>query len=101
MIARLHRAGAPTAVWIPDDAREGLRDLTRARDDMKHLQRQAKQSLCVFCFAMANAIAEQATGLRHIINGWKSNDSGNQFFLDGHGTNIRTAVQPTGEFMLE
>jgi transposase len=38
MLARLHRAGELTAVWVPDDAQEGLGDLTRAREDMKHLQ---------------------------------------------------------------
>ena len=48
MLARLHRAGELTAVWVPDDAQEGLRDLTRAREDMKDLQRQAKQRLCAF-----------------------------------------------------
>jgi transposase len=48
MLARLHRAGELIAVWVPDDAQEGLRDLTRAREDMKHLQRQAKQRLCAF-----------------------------------------------------
>jgi transposase len=48
MLARLHRAGELTAVWVPDDAQEALRDLTRAREDMKHLQRQAKQRLLAF-----------------------------------------------------
>lgn len=48
MLARLHRAGELTAVWVPDDAQEALRDLTRAREDMKHLQRQAKQRLSAF-----------------------------------------------------
>jgi transposase len=48
MLARLHRAGELTAVRVPDDAQEGLRDLTRAREDMRHLQRQAKQRLCAF-----------------------------------------------------
>ena len=38
-LARLHRAGELTAVWVPDGAQEALRDLTRAREDMKHLQR--------------------------------------------------------------
>jgi transposase len=47
-LARLHRAGELTAVWVPDGAQEGLRDLTRAREDMKHLQRQAKQRLLAF-----------------------------------------------------
>lgn len=48
MLARLHRAGELTAVWVPDDAQEGLRDLTRAREDMKSLQLKAKQRLSAF-----------------------------------------------------
>jgi transposase len=47
-LARLYRAGELTAVNVPDSAQEALRDLTRARDDMKHLQRQAKQRLLAF-----------------------------------------------------
>jgi transposase len=30
-LARLHRAGELSPVWIPDEAQEALRDLTRAR----------------------------------------------------------------------
>jgi len=48
MLARLLRAGELTAVWVPDGLQESLRDLTRAREDMKHLQRQAKQRLLAF-----------------------------------------------------
>jgi len=48
MLARLHRAGELTAVWVPDGAQEALRDLTRAREDIKHLQRQVKQRLLAF-----------------------------------------------------
>lgn len=47
-LARLHRAGELTAVWVPDGAQEALRDLTRAREDLKHLQRQARQRLSAF-----------------------------------------------------
>jgi transposase len=47
-LARLHRAGELTAVVVPDSLQEALRDLTRAREDMKHLQRQAKQRLLAF-----------------------------------------------------
>jgi transposase len=47
-LARLHRAHELTTVWVPDGAQEALRDLTRAREDMKHLQRQAKQRLLAF-----------------------------------------------------
>jgi transposase len=47
-LARLHRAGELTAVWVPDEAQEALRDLTRAREDMKHMQQLGKQRLLAF-----------------------------------------------------
>ena len=47
-LARLFRAGELTAVWVPDGAQEALRDLTRAREDMKHIEKQAKQRLLAF-----------------------------------------------------
>lgn len=47
-LARLHRAQELTSVWVPEGAQEALRDLTRAREDMKHLQRQVKQRLLAF-----------------------------------------------------
>ena len=31
MLAKLHRAGELTAIWIPDAAHEAMRDLVRAR----------------------------------------------------------------------
>jgi transposase len=31
MLAKLHRAGELTPIWIPDDAHEAMRDLVRAR----------------------------------------------------------------------
>jgi len=47
-LARLLRAGELTAVWVPEEAQEALRDLTRGREDLKHLERQAKQRLQAF-----------------------------------------------------
>lgn len=47
-LARLHRSGELTAIWVPDGAQEALRDLTRAREDMKRLQLQSKQRLLAF-----------------------------------------------------
>jgi transposase len=47
-LAGLLRAGELTAVWVPDQEQEAIRDLTRAREDMKHLERQARQRLCAF-----------------------------------------------------
>lgn len=48
MLARLHRAGELTAVWVPDGEQEALRDLTRAREDLKQLEKQSKQRLLAF-----------------------------------------------------
>ena len=48
MLARLHRAHELTPVWIPDDEHEALRDLTRARGDMKDAERRARQRLLAF-----------------------------------------------------
>jgi len=54
----LHRAGELTAVWVPDQ--EALRDLTRAREDLKHLQRQAKQRLLAFLLRHGQCYAGQS-----------------------------------------
>ena len=47
-LARLHRANELTAVWVPCSEQEAMRDLTRAREDMKHLERQSRQRLSAF-----------------------------------------------------
>ena len=47
-LSRLHRAGELTAVWVPDPEQEAMRDLTRAREDMKGLERITKQRLNAF-----------------------------------------------------
>lgn len=47
-LARLARSGDLTPVWIPDTEQEAMRDLTRARDDMKAQERKARQQLNAF-----------------------------------------------------
>ncbi len=47
-LAQLLRAGELTAVWVPDQEQEAMRDLTRARTDMKVQQRKARQQLNAF-----------------------------------------------------
>jgi transposase len=44
-LARLLRAGELTPIWIPDREQEAMRDLTRAREDMKAMERQSRQRL--------------------------------------------------------
>ncbi len=48
MLARLHRAGELTAVYVPDDQDEAMRDLSRAREDAVIAARKAKQRLKAF-----------------------------------------------------
>ena len=48
MLARLHRAGELRAVWVPDEEQEAMRDLTRAREDLKGIELKARQCLGAF-----------------------------------------------------
>jgi transposase len=47
-LARLHRAGELTAVRVPTPAEEALRDLVRAREDLKSDRRIARQRIRSF-----------------------------------------------------
>ena len=47
-LARLARSGDLTPVWVPDAEQEAMRDLTRARDDLKAQERKARQQLNAF-----------------------------------------------------
>jgi transposase len=47
-LARLHRAGELTAVRVPMPAEEALRDLVRAREDLKNDRRIARQRIRSF-----------------------------------------------------
>lgn len=47
-LARAHRAGDLTAVWVPDEEHEALRDLTRARADAREDRHRARQRLGKF-----------------------------------------------------
>ena len=47
-LARLHRAGELSAVYVPNDEDEAFRDLTRAREDAKGDEKKSKQRLSAF-----------------------------------------------------
>ena len=47
-LARSHRSGDLTAVWVPDEASEALRDLVRAREAAKQDQLRARHRLTKF-----------------------------------------------------
>lgn len=44
-LAGLYRAGELTSVWVPNKEQEAMRDLTRAREDMKAMERHSRQRL--------------------------------------------------------
>jgi transposase len=48
MLAKLHRAGELTAVWVPDAAHEAMRDLVRARGTAVRVLTKARQHLTGF-----------------------------------------------------
>ena len=48
MLARLHRAGELTKTYAPCLEDEAMRDLTRAREDAKGLEKRAKQRILAF-----------------------------------------------------
>ena len=47
-LASLFRSGELTAVWVPDEEQEAIRDLTRARGEMKRVELQLKQRVSAF-----------------------------------------------------
>ena len=60
-LARLHRAGELTAVRVPTPAEEALRDLVRAREDLKSDRRVARQRIRrASCSATAGATRRRA-----------------------------------------
>jgi transposase len=48
MLARLHRAGELTPVYVPRSEDEAMRDLCRAREDAKRAERKVRQQLNAF-----------------------------------------------------
>lgn len=76
-LARCHRAGDLTAVWVPTPAHEALRDLVRTREDAREDQQRARQRLGKFL-------------LRH---GWKSPAEIKQNWTKKHMTWIKSQVQ--------
>jgi transposase len=48
LLARLHRAGELTAVYVPQEEDEAMRDLSRAREDAKQAEIKARQQLAAF-----------------------------------------------------
>jgi transposase len=64
-LARLHRAGELTPVWVPDQAHEAIRDLVRARLAAVRSLRQARQQLSGFLLRHGRHYHRPAWTLMH------------------------------------
>ena len=74
MLARLHRAGELTAVYVSDARDEAMRDLTRAREDAVAAARKAKQRLNAFLLRNALTFAGRTKWSKAYF-GWLSDIS--------------------------
>ncbi len=64
-LAKLHRAGELTPVWVPDQADEAIRDLVRARQAAVRTLRQARQQLSGFLLRHGHHYNRPAWTLMH------------------------------------
>ena len=64
-LARLHRAGELTVVWVPDQAHEAIRDLVRGRLAAVRTLRQARQQLSGFLLRHGHHYHRPAWTLMH------------------------------------
>jgi len=64
-LAKLHRAGELTPVWVPDQKHEAIRDLIRARHAAAREQRRARQQLRSFLLRHGHSYSRTAWGAMH------------------------------------
>jgi len=57
-LAQFLRSGHLTAVWVPDEQTEALRDLERARDDAKRAEKTVKHQLAKFLLRQGRRYSE-------------------------------------------
>src|SRR5215467_5795537 len=66
-LAKLHRAGELTMVWVPDPGHEAMRDLVRARLDAVRALRRARQQLSGFLLRQGCHYGRPAWTKLHIV----------------------------------
>jgi len=59
MLTRLYRAGELTSVWVPGLEQEAIRDLTRAREDIKGMERHARHTAQRFSVETRQEVSRQ------------------------------------------
>ena len=101
-LARTLRNGDLTAVWVPDEEQEAMRDLTRARDDLKGQERKARQQLNAFLLRHGHhwprSKSRWTPGHENWLAGLKMADPWQQVVLEGYIRAEREAGQRVAEF---
>ena len=69
-LARCHRAGDLTAVWVPDAGSEALRDLVRAREAAKQDQLRARHRLSKFLLRTGQRPASGVKAWTELFMAW-------------------------------
>jgi transposase len=101
-LARRLRGGDLTAVWVPDQEQERMRDLSRARDDMKAQERKARQQLNAFLlrhgYHWPRGKSRWTPGHENWLAELKMADPWQQMVLEGYVNAERAAGQRVAEF---
>ncbi len=64
-LAKSDRSGDLTAVWVPDESQEAIRDLVRCRKDFKEQQRMVRQRLGAFLLRLGRIFDGKAWSQKH------------------------------------
>jgi transposase len=62
-LARYSRSGELTPVWVPAKEQEAMRDLTRAREDIKNVEKMTKQQLGGFLASAWQSLRQHESSL--------------------------------------
>jgi transposase len=101
MLARLHRAGELTPVYVPRIEDEAMRDLCRAREDAKGAERKARQQLSSFLLRHGLRYSGKTLwSLAHWrwISDIKMPHPAQQIALQEYGDAIRTCIERVRRF---
>ncbi|MCP3870014.1 MAG: IS110 family transposase [Gammaproteobacteria bacterium] len=102
-LSRHLRAGDLTAVWVPDEEQEAIRDLTRARDDMKGQERKARQQLNAFVLRHGHAWPSNKTRWTQTHYNWlesiRFEQAQLQIVLQAYIDAVKAATQRVAEMM--
>jgi transposase len=96
-LARCHRAGELTPVWVPDRAHEALRDLVRAREAAKGDQKCARQRVSGFLLRHGRRRMQKtkAWGAKHMD--WLRGQKFDEYALQATMTDYLTEVEHAAE----